>query len=67
LATFAENQLVAVEALLAENPGATSVTVDGQAISFDNLLLRREHWRREVARETGRRPIVASVKLGGVG
>ena len=63
--TFAEQMVTKLEALLLENAGVQSVNVDGQAVTFTDLQRQYDYWKGKVARESGTRPRVASVNLGG--
>lgn len=56
-----------LESALAENVGVVSVSVDGTSVRYDRAQAMEElkFWRRRLARESGRRPIVGQINLGG--
>ena len=62
-ATFAQQMVTKLEALLLANAGVRSVNVDGQQVSFDDLTAQYEHWKRKAAAEAGTRPRVAQINL----
>jgi sulfur carrier protein ThiS len=45
--------------------GVQSVTVDGQTVTYDDLLKQYNFWKSRVARENGTRPRVGQIWLGG--
>jgi hypothetical protein len=63
VATFAEEMVTKYEGLLRENAGAKSVTVDGIAVSYADLEVKHQYWKKQVAVEKGERPPVATVDL----
>ena len=63
MATHAEQMVEKYEALLLANAGVQTVTVDGVTVSYADLEQRHRYWRKQVAREKGRRPTAASIKL----
>lgn len=62
--SFATEQVARLETLMAANPGATSVNVDGQQVGFADLAKLWQFWKTVAARESGTRPRVAQIKLG---
>ena len=65
MATFAEQMVEKYRALLADNAGLKTVTVDGQSVTYGELERLLEHWENKVAAEGGRRPRAATIKLSG--
>ena len=63
MASFAQTMVAKLEALLAANPGAQSVSVDGNSISFGDLLAQYNYWKKIAARQSGSRPVSAQVDL----
>jgi len=64
MATFAENMVAKLEALLAENPGADRVVLpDGRQVSYRDLKREWEYWKRRVAKEQGNRPAISQIDL----
>lgn len=63
--TFAEQMLSKLEAALLANPGAQSVSVDGESVSFVDLEARRKEYAAIVAREQGTRLRTGQIGLGG--
>lgn len=64
--TFAEQMLARIEAALLESAGVKSAVIAGQTVSFDDLVAQRDHWRREIQKEQGGRPLMLEVHMGGV-
>jgi hypothetical protein len=64
--THAQTMVIKLEALLEQNPGAESVTVDGQTVKFADLEARLARYRREVERQAHRRGRAAGIRLGGI-
>ena len=65
MASFAAQQVNRLELLLQENVGVVNVTVDGQTVSYDDLLKQYQFWKSRAARENGTRPRTSQVWLGG--
>jgi hypothetical protein len=65
MASFAANQVARLEALLAQCVGVQSITVDGQTVTYDDLLRHYQVWKSRQARENGTRPRTAQINLGG--
>jgi len=65
LSSFAAQQVTRLETLLAQCVGVKSVTVDGQAVTYEDLTAQYNFWKSRVARENGTRPRVAQIYLGG--
>ena len=63
--THAETMVQKYEALLEANPGVTSVTVDGVAVSYADLEAKLAYWQSKLDGQRGKRPGAASVSLGG--
>lgn len=61
--SFATEQVERLETLLAENAGVQSVNVDGQQVTFADLVSQYDYWKSRVAREEGTRPRTFSVDL----
>jgi hypothetical protein len=64
-ATLAEKMVAKLEALLLENAGLTSVTVDGVSTTFDDLTAQYAYWKKQVASEQGRSRTVSTIIVGG--
>lgn len=64
MATFAEEMVTKLETVLKANAGLKSVQVDGQAVSFDDITDQYDYWKRKVAKEKGRAPVISTIKLG---
>ena len=62
--SFASDQVTRLETLLAANVGAQSVNVDGQSVTYADLLRQYDYWMSRAAREQGTRPRVAQINLG---
>lgn len=65
MSTFADQMVAKYEALLLANAGLTSINVDGQVVSFADLEAKYQQWKSMAARESGRRPRAAQIKLSG--
>lgn len=65
MATFAEQMLEKLEALMLANPGASSVNIDGQQVSFVDLEKRWQYFKQLVARSSGTRPLATRINLTG--
>lgn len=65
MATFAEDQLARIEALLARNPGVRQISFEGVTVAYDDLVKQRDYWLNQVAREQGKRTAIIRVDLGG--
>jgi hypothetical protein len=63
--SFASDQVERLETLMAENPGAKMIVVDGEQIQYDDLLKQYDYWKSRAAREEGTRPRAMSIDLGG--
>lgn len=61
--SFAETMVTKLETLIASSAGLKSVSVDGEAVTYDDLLKQYDYWKSRVARESGARPRVAQVDL----
>jgi hypothetical protein len=57
--------LTRYEALLQTSAGLDTVAVDGQSARYADIEAKYRYWKRDVAREKGRRPAAASINLGG--
>ena len=66
MTTFAEDMVTSLETLLAANVGVTSVTVDGQSVTYADLLKQYNYWKSRVARASGDKPPLSTIILGGV-
>jgi sulfur carrier protein ThiS len=62
--SFSSDQVTRLETLLAANVGAQSVNVDGQSVTYADLLQQYDYWKSRAAREQGTRPRVAQINLG---
>ena len=62
---MASQQVARLEALIQQCTGLKSVSVDGQAVTYENLLDQYNYWKSRQARENGTRPRVAQIDLGG--
>lgn len=65
MASFAEQQVERLETLLVSNVGVQSISVDGQSVQYADLLEQYDFWKAKAARDTGKRPRVFQVDLGG--
>lgn len=65
MASFAANQVARLETLLAQCVGVQSINVDGQAVTYDDLLKQYQFWKSRQARENGTRPRAAQINLAG--
>ena len=63
--SFASNQVSRLETLLQQNVGVQSVTVNGHAVTYDDLLKHYKYWKSRQARENKTRPRSAQIYLGG--
>lgn len=63
--TFAEEMLERIEGVLREAAGLQSASIAGQTVTYADLLAQREHWRREIAKEQGGRPLLLEVDMRG--
>lgn len=63
--SFASNQVARLETLLAQCVGVQSVTVNGQAVTYDDLTKQYKFWKSRQARENKTRPRSAQIYLGG--
>jgi len=52
--------------LLLKAAGLVSTSVDGQQVSVADLETKLKYWEKEVARESGTKPRLSSIKMGGV-
>ena len=66
MSTFAEDMVTKYETLLSANTGVKSVSVDGQSVSYDDLVKQYQFWKTTVARAAGTKPTASTIKLGGV-
>ena len=63
--TFAEQMVEKLEALLLKAAGHSSISVDGQAVTYSDLEAKYNYWKRQVARESGAKPLIADIDLSG--
>lgn len=63
--TFAEQMLAKIEALLLANVGVQQCVVDGVTVQYVDLVAQRDHWRRQVQQEQGKRTQLLRVDLSG--
>lgn len=61
--TFEESMVAKIESLLSESVGLTSVSLDGQTVSLQDLSDKRDFWLRRVNLKSGRRKRVSSINL----
>lgn len=61
--TTATRVLAKIDLLIEADPLAESISLDGHSVSMLDALAKREYWRRQVAREAGGRPVVATFDL----
>lgn len=61
--SFAEQMVTKLETLLLASAGLKSVSVDGEAVSYADLESRYDYWKSRVSRESGDRPLSATVDL----
>lgn len=63
-ASFYEEMIAKLEALLLENPGVDRVSLpDGRSISYRDLKSELDYWRRRAAQLNAMRPRIASIDL----
>ena len=65
MSTFAEQQVLRLEELLAANAGVDSVMVGSRSVKYGDLLKQYDYWKAIVAREGGGRPRAAQINLSG--
>jgi len=63
--TFNEQMVTRLQALLLENVGADTVTVDGVTVQYADLQQRLDYFEKRLAVEQGTRPRAARIHLGG--
>ncbi|MCE9605076.1 MAG: hypothetical protein K8U03_09275 [Planctomycetia bacterium] len=63
MATFAENMVTKLEAVLLESAGLASTTIDGVTVALSDVEAKYEFWKAKVARENGRKPRVSTISL----
>lgn len=63
--SFAASQVARLETLLANCVGVQSINVDGQQVTYDDLLKQYQFWKSRQARESGTRPRFSQIYLGG--
>lgn len=58
---------ILMTALQTQPAGVVSVTVDGQVVTYNRQQAIQElsFWEKRAAQESGRRPRIASINLGG--
>jgi len=61
--SFASDQVARLETLLAANVGVASVTVDGQTVSYDDLLKQYTFWQNRAAKASNSRPFASHIRL----
>jgi hypothetical protein len=64
--TFAAQMVTKYEALLLQAAGVQSISVDGQNVSVKDLEVAWQFWSNQVAKESGTKPRLSSIKMGGV-
>jgi len=64
--TFAEQMVTKFETLLLASAGLQSVSVDGQTMTVSDLEAKWQFWSNKVAKESGTKPRLAVIKMGGV-
>ncbi|MDE2100064.1 MAG: hypothetical protein KGL39_22610 [Patescibacteria group bacterium] len=62
--SFAAAQVARLETLLSQCVGVQSITVDGQTVTYADLLAQYQFWKRRAAVENGTRPFVSQINLG---
>jgi len=63
--TTAEQIVAKIEAALLASPLADQISLDGHSVSMPEALRKLEYWRNRVLRETGGKPVIASLNLQG--
>jgi len=63
--SFNEQMVAKFEALLLENAGVQSVTIDGNSVAYTELEERYQFWKKRVQAERGTRPTLTTIKMGG--
>ena len=63
--TFNERMVAKLQAILLENAGAQSVTVDGQSVAYADLVEQLATFEKRAALEKGTKRRVANIHLGG--
>lgn len=64
--TFAEQMVAKYQTLLLSAAGMRSINVDGQVVSVSDLETKWNFWKAEVAKESGSKPRLSVIKMGGV-
>ncbi len=62
--SFAKEQLIRLETLLAENVGVAEIRQGDRVIRYDDLLKQYSYWESRVATEEGSRPRSMNINLG---
>ena len=65
MATFSEKMVEKIEELLKSAVGLSEVSFDGQTVKYVDLISQYEYWKRQVAIESGTRPIVSRITMSG--
>ena len=60
---FAEKMVAKYRDLLLQSAGLTSISIDGQSVSYADLEAAHDHWTKKLARLSGSRPIAKSINL----
>lgn len=63
--SFAEQMVTKLETLLLASAGLRSVNVDGETVTYADLESRYDYWKSRVSRESGTRPLSATIDLSG--
>lgn len=62
---YASARITQLEQLLEDYAGVQSVTVNGTATTYTNLLEQRQYWLNEYSRLEGATATVRTIRLGG--
>ena len=61
--TFAEQMVDKLETMLLANAGVAKVVIDGQEVAYRDLEVKYEYWKKKVAKEQGKAPVVSTIRL----
>lgn len=62
--THAEQMVAKLEQMLLDCAGLQSINVDGQQVAYRDLNADLQHWKKEVAKEQGKRARIRTINLG---
>ena len=65
MATFAEEMVEKLEAVLRVSVGLQTVTFGGQTVTLTDLEKRYDYWKARASQEAGRRPFLRPLTMEG--